>query len=256
MAAVNVLITGANRGLGRGFVEAYLAKPHHVVIAATRDPGHHTSRALAEITNKGEGSRLIVVKIDVTAEHDATAAVEHLKAQEGIEHLDIVIANAGVAYTMSSVADLKAEDLLAHFRPNVLGVVYLYQATRQLLLKAADPKWVTIGSNAGCIEASILVIALLGQLPFPNAAYAPTKAAAHWLTKRIDAEDDKLVAFVVHPGWVQTDIGNLGAKMLGIEQPPVSIKDSVDGMVPLIGKATKQATGGRLWDYTGEQLAW
>lgn len=44
--------------------------------------------------------------------------------------------------------------------------------------------------------------------------------------------------------------------MLGIEQPPVSIKDSVDGMVPLIGKATKQATGGRLWDYTGEQLAW
>lgn len=161
MAAVNVLITGANRGLGRGFVEAYLARPHHVVVAATRDPGHHTSRALAEITNKGEGSRLIVAKIDVTAEHDATAAVEHLKAQEGIEHLDIVIANAGVAYTMSSVADLKAEDLLAHFRPNVLGVVYLYQATRQLLLKAADPKWVTIGSNAGCIEASILVIALL-----------------------------------------------------------------------------------------------
>lgn len=160
MTAVNVLITGANRGLGRGFVEAYLAKPHHVVIAATRDPGHHTSKALAEITNKEEGSRLIIVKIDATAESDAAAAVEHLTAHEGIQHLDIVVANAGVAYTWSSVADLNPQDLLAHFKPNVLGIVYLYQATRHLLLKAADPKWVTIGSNAGCIEVSVLAICL------------------------------------------------------------------------------------------------
>lgn len=36
--------------------------------------------------------------------------------------------------------------------------------------------------------------------PVPNAAYAPSKAAAHWLTKRMNMEEDKLTAFVVHPG--------------------------------------------------------
>lgn len=44
--------------------------------------------------------------------------------------------------------------------------------------------------------------------------------------------------------------------MLGMDQAPVSVRESVDSMVPLIEKATKQATGGKLWDYTGEQLAW
>lgn len=38
------------------------------------------------------------------------------------------------------------------------------------------------------------------QSPFPNAAYAPSKAAVHWLTKRINAEEESLTAFVIHPG--------------------------------------------------------
>lgn len=88
-------------------------------------------------------------------EADAAAAVTKLDADEGVHHLDIVVANAGVAYVWPSVAELKVADLLAHFTPNVLGIVYLYQATRALLHKATEPKWVTIGSNAGCIEVSI-----------------------------------------------------------------------------------------------------
>lgn len=36
----------------------------------------------------------------------------------------------------------------------------------------------------------------------PNSAYGPSKAAAHWFTRRIDAEEEKLTAFVVHPGYV------------------------------------------------------
>lgn len=141
-----------------------LARPQHVVIAAVRDPGHPTAKSLAEITNKGAGSRLIVVKIDSTVEADAKAAVEQLRAHEGIQHLDIIIANAGIAYAWPSVAEVKPEDLLAHFKPNVLGIVYLYQATRQLLLKAADPKWVLIGSSAGCIEVRGLMTAVFLSL--------------------------------------------------------------------------------------------
>lgn len=131
-----------------------LAKPHHTVIAAVRNPLHPTAKSLAEISTKGAGSRLIIVKIDASVEADAAAAVAQLSADESIQHLGIVIANAGVAYIWPSVAELKVADLLAHFTPNVLGFVYLYQATRALLLNASASKWVTIGSNAGCIEVS------------------------------------------------------------------------------------------------------
>lgn len=34
----------------------------------------------------------------------------------------------------------------------------------------------------------------------PNAAYATTKVAAHWLTKAIHREEPELVAFPIDPG--------------------------------------------------------
>jgi NAD(P)-dependent dehydrogenase (short-subunit alcohol dehydrogenase family) len=41
------------------------------------------------------------------------------------------------------------------------------------------------------------------QPSVPNAAYGPTKAAVHWLTKRIDAEEDSIAALVIDPGFVK-----------------------------------------------------
>lgn len=60
-----VLITGANRGIGKGLLELYLLKPNHFVIAANRDPEHPTSKALAELPT-ADGTSLLVVKIDAT----------------------------------------------------------------------------------------------------------------------------------------------------------------------------------------------
>lgn len=38
------------------------------------------------------------------------------------------------------------------------------------------------------------------MISFPNAAYGPTKAVLHWLTKAMQIEEPKLNAFSVHPG--------------------------------------------------------
>lgn len=152
MTSTIVLISGANRGLGKGLVELYLAKPNHTVIAANRDPENASSKALAELTT-GSGSRLIVVKTDASVETDALEAVKALSFQ-GIEHIDVVIANAGVSYTWPKVSELKIEDLQGHLVPNVFGVVWLYQATLPFLLKSNNPKFATIGSTAGNLEVS------------------------------------------------------------------------------------------------------
>jgi NAD(P)-dependent dehydrogenase (short-subunit alcohol dehydrogenase family) len=146
-----VLITGANRGLGRGLLERYLARPNHIVIAGNRDPAHATSRSLADLP-RGDGSRLVVLKIDASVEEDAFAAMKELESTHGVDRLDVVIANAGVSYIQPSVADVKLKDFRAHMVPNVEGVISLYQATRGFMKKASEtPIFAPVGSSAGLI---------------------------------------------------------------------------------------------------------
>lgn len=145
-----VLITGANRGLGKGMLERYLGLPNHTVIAVNRNPDHPSSKELSNVP-KAVGSKLIVVKADATIWQDAFKGVEAIEAQ-GIDHLDIVVANAGVANTFPTVAELQEKDLEAHLRPNVYGFVALYQATRRMLKKSTrEPILACMGSNAGSL---------------------------------------------------------------------------------------------------------
>lgn len=157
-----VLISGANRGLGKGLLQLYLAKPNHIVIAANRDPSHATSKALADLPT-GPGSRLIVVKTDASIQSDPLQAVKELAAQ-GLDHLDVVVANAGISYVFPKVSELKVPDLQAHLTANLFGVVWLYQATLPLLLKSTNPKWATMGSAAGWLEVSALLVRTLGYI--------------------------------------------------------------------------------------------
>jgi len=105
MAKTIVLISGGNRGLGKGLLELYVSKPNHIVIAANRDPQNATSKALATLST-GDGSRVIVVKTDASVESDALEAVKTL-AEQGIDHLDLVIANAGISDVWPKVSELK-----------------------------------------------------------------------------------------------------------------------------------------------------
>ncbi|KAI8255738.1 putative beta-1,3-N-acetylgalactosaminyltransferase 2 [Colletotrichum sp. SAR 10_98] len=189
-------------------------------------------------------SRLVVVKIDATVEKDAHDAVAELQKDHGIDHLDIVIANAGVSSVWPSVADLKISDLQAHMEPNVYGVVSLFQATRPLLKKSSrEPIFTLMGSTAGCLE---------NQPPITNGAYGPSKAAANWFGIRINAEEDWLNAFILSPGWVQTDLGNAGARYFGLKEASIGVDESCDGMMEVLANTTKEKHGGKMVFYNGE----
>ncbi|KAI4673407.1 uncharacterized protein J4E84_011086 [Alternaria hordeiaustralica] len=248
MSSTIVLITGANRGIGLGLTERFLAKPSHTVIAAVRNPEHATAHALQDLP-RGSDSQLIVVKLDASIEQDAYDAVAELQEKHQIHRLDIVIANAGISYILPSVAEVKIADIRAHMEPNVYGVIALYQATRSLLKKSTrEPIFLPMGSSAGL---------LVNHLPIPNAAYAPTKTALNWYTIRINAEENWLNCFAFDPGHVATDMGNGASVALGIgEKAPVSVKESCEGMMWVLAKTTKQEHGGKLVVYTGEISGW
>ncbi|GAW23122.1 hypothetical protein ANO14919_126720 [Xylariales sp. No.14919] len=246
MAPIIVLITGGNRGLGQGLVKRFLALPEHVVIAAVRNPAHPTAQALSELPT-GPGSKLVVVKYDAGIWQSGFDAVKELE-KHSVDHLDIVVANAGIANLYPYVKDVKPEDIREHVEVNVLSGVALYQATRELLQKSTGkPIYAFMGSGAG---------ALGRQPPVPSAVYGASKSIVNWYGVRINAEDEWLNTFVLDPGWVQTDMGNSAAHTWGIESAPDTLDGSCDGMLKVLTTGTKEKYGGRVVLYNGEVQAW
>ena len=78
----------------------------------------------------------------------------------------------------------------------------------------------------------------------------------NWYGVRINAEDEWLNTFVLDPGWVQTDLGNEGARTFGIEQAPTTVEESVAGMYRVLSTTTKEKYGGKVVLYTGEVQSW
>jgi norsolorinic acid ketoreductase len=78
--------------------------------------------------------------------------VKSLESQ-AIDHLDIIIGNAGVSYIWPTVAEVKLEDIEGHIEPNGYGQVALYRATRPLFKKSKrEPILKNMGSTAGSLR--------------------------------------------------------------------------------------------------------
>jgi NAD(P)-dependent dehydrogenase (short-subunit alcohol dehydrogenase family) len=88
MTPTVVLITGANRGIGKGLLELYLLKPNHLVIAANRDPEHPTSKALAKLPT-ADGTSLLVVKIDATVR--TAGSIFKLPVRNALESVSVLL---------------------------------------------------------------------------------------------------------------------------------------------------------------------
>jgi norsolorinic acid ketoreductase len=60
----------------------------------------------------------------------------------------------------------------------------------------------------------------------------------------------------VAPGWVQTDLGNEGAKNAGMDAAPLTVEESVGGMLIQLDNATRETHGGKAINYNGEVMPW
>ncbi len=107
----------------------------------------------------------------------------------------------------------------------------------------------------------MLIPAVSTRLPFPNAAYGPSKAAAGWVTIQINEEEKWLNAFGLVPGWVHTDMGDSGAKAFNVDdktisQLMISVDTSCDGMMKVLSDTSKGKHGGKLVLFDGKEIPW
>ena len=200
MSVRHLLNMLAVEGIGKGLLAAFLLRPNHVVIAGLRAPSDSTTRDLEALPH-GDGSKVIIVKIDSHSETDPKAAVETLTSHYEIKKLDVVVPNAGISSYFGKAADTPAREMSEHFTINAVGPLLLFQATAALLKAAPKPKFVVISSGAGSLSQ-------VEKLPVENTAYGASKAALNFVVRRIHYENPDLIAFPINPGWLQTEVSH------------------------------------------------
>ncbi|PHH92969.1 hypothetical protein CDD83_3127 [Cordyceps sp. RAO-2017] len=213
-----------------GFVNMQIAadlllRPKTRVIATVRDPASDTSRSLATLP-AADGSELVVFPVNDEVQGIGYKTIQERAEKAGINHLDVVVANAGASSGYDSVLATQGDAARACFEVNSIGPLKLFQACWPLLEKrgpaeAVDKKFILMSSFIGSIQG-------LETEDFPTAAYGMSKAAANWLAKKISVEfkEKGLAVAAIHPGWARTEMGQSFADALGVEQPPMTVEFS------------------------------
>lgn len=225
-----VIITGANRGLGLEFARQYTADGWRV-IATVRNPDQATElRTVPGVT---------IHRLDVGDPGDITAFAAGL----GDGAVDLLINNAGI---MGPPPARQNRDVLdtdgwqETLRINGLAPVLVTLALAGHLARAARPVVATVSSQLGSIASNTTS----GYY-----AYRMSKAAVNMGMRNLalDLADRQIAVVILHPGWVQTDMGG--------PQAPLTPSESVGGMRQVISGIDMSRTG-QFLDYSGAPVAW
>jgi norsolorinic acid ketoreductase len=133
------------------------------------------------------------VKLDSTSTTDAAEAVTLLKSKYEINHIDVVIANAGVGKFWGPALTTPISEFKEHFDVNATGTLVLFQAVHDLLAAAKNPKFIPIGTPVGSIGE-------LENYPLGSTAYGTSKAALNFLTRKLHFEHPNMVIYPLAPG--------------------------------------------------------
>src|SRR5688500_11086451 len=131
-------ITGAGRGMGLDFARAVLAAGHAVV--ATGRDAERVSKA------GGASENLLAVKLDVTSQTDAEAAVQGAVRQCG--RIDVLVNNAASFYA-GYFEELAHEQIERQLATSLFGPMIVTRAVLPVMRKQRSGHIITISSSAG-----------------------------------------------------------------------------------------------------------
>lgn len=158
----SALITGAARGIGRGFAEAYTREGARVAIADINLTAAET--AAADI---GDGA--YAVQLDVSCQDSIDAAIAAVVARAG--KLDILINNAAL-FDAAETVDITRASFDRLYAVNVAGTLFTMQAAaRQMIAQGHGGKIINMASQAGRRGEPLVLV------------YCSTKAAVISMTQ-------------------------------------------------------------------------
>ncbi|NMO14806.1 SDR family oxidoreductase [Pyxidicoccus fallax] len=226
------VITGASRGLGFEFVQQLLRRGD-TVDAGVRSP--EGARRLEPLTRE-VGNRLRIHALDVEDE----ASIRSFAADVCAEPVDVLINNAGVPGAWCAFPNVDYTDMARTFAINALGPLRVTSALLPALRRGAARKVAHVSSRMGSLAENSDGGAY---------AYRMSKAALNMGVRSLSHElrGEGFVTVMLHPGWVQTDMGG--------PEAPLPARDSVRGLLRIIDGMGPEHSG-RFYDYQGAELPW
>ena len=212
-----VLITGGNKGLGYETARRLIAMGHQVYLGC-RD-AERGKKAAEEL---GAG----LVMLDVTSDDSVAGAVEALSAM--VDHIDVLINNAGVSGKFMKPEDMTSEEMLRVYNTNVFGVVRVTGAFLPLLRKSENPVIVNVASGLGSFGMVTDPSTMESQIT--SLAYCSSKSAVAMLTLQYAKGLPDIKVNCADPGATATDLNGFRGKQ--------TVEEGTDAIVQLatIGK--------------------
>ncbi len=229
---MNIVVTGANRGIGLEFVRQYLGRGD-AVVAGARDPAQADAlKALAA----EHPDRLRVLACDVGDDE----SVRGFARSVGDGAVDVLVNNAGARNDHSSLDAMVMDDALQVYSVNALGPIRVTRALLPNLLRSGVRKVAHISSGMGSIA---------DNTSGGEYAYRMSKAALNMASRSmaVDLRGRGVISVVFNPGWVKTDMGGPSASL--------SVEQSVGALVARIDALT-MAESGSFLNWRGQNYEW
>jgi NAD(P)-dependent dehydrogenase (short-subunit alcohol dehydrogenase family) len=179
------LITGAGRGMGVDITKAALAAGHKVV--ATGRNTDSVAKAL------GESDNLLIVKLDVTKQADADAAVN--AAVQKFGKIDVLVNNAA-NFIAGFFEELTQEEIGQQLQTSLIGPMIVTRAVLPVMRKQRSGHIIAISSTAG-----------LTSLEFCS-AYSASKFGLEGFIQALQTEVSPfgINTTIVNPGFFRTEL--------------------------------------------------
>lgn len=187
--ARKVLVTGANRGIGKAISDVLERRGCEVIRCARSPMGSMDDGWLG---------------MDVTSEDSVLNAATLFSQHYGA--LDVLINNAGILIDRGCVLeDLDVSTLMTTIDTNVGGVMRVSDAFLPFLKKSEDARIINMSSRAGQLNQPMML----------SPAYCISKTALNGLTTQqaLAYAEHGVVVNCMSPGWVRTDMGGSDAHL-------------------------------------------
>ena len=229
----NIMIVGATRGIGLELTKQY-AEEGNSVIACARDTG--SASLLDELASGSDN--ITIEQLDVAN----PSSIEEASSKIGTTAIDTVIIVAGAVGGMpenQSIDNIDIEEWHRTLDTNTIGPLLVAKAFKDNLVSSGDGNLMILSSQ-------------LGASTWPMGGmyiYSTTKAAVGKAGKilSLDWAEEPITVSIMHPGWVQTDMGGPTAE--------ITAEESASGIRNVINGLTKEDSG-NFYKWNGEIHPW
>lgn len=200
-----VLVTGANRGIGRE-IALYMAEKYKVIAIMGRD---YEKLLAVKKEIQGVGSLAYIIQSDIKNLNTVKSGISELIDKFG--QIDILVNNAGIT-KMAPLVNIEPEDWINIINTNLIGTYNLCFAVTPYMLEKGAGKIINIGSDSSFIGYPLMT------------AYAASKHGVLGLTKAL-SEELKLKNIQVNavcPALVATDMAPKALKNSALEPKKVA----------------------------------